>query len=524
MLACLQRRQNQLAQHPVCASKILDTPINQKSDLSSMQGPRYPSAAELDAYAQKTADSPLSIKIFPSNIRVPQHKQISRTVNGLDTTGQRFSPYSHPYSGGYQGLLAIVKAPTVTKGVVKSSDGKRTKLSPIQMAVAPYAPPSNSSVANRHRLRPYNMELCKPPEVPNIAAPPNVVVAASAVTLSGGQSLALAPHSDHMAHGMVRQMARTSHAQGLQAPGEVHSSPSHQAATAVADSTFGMAGPPQSSLAYSGAVLPTQTADMAKASGYLDSMDYALWQSKQQRHNNHHHHHNHHNHHHNHHHHQQHQQQQQQQKQQQQQQQHYQQGTLRMYSASGSSGGSSSTRAAISRSPDVCLPTGSTQLPYRAHALSTGTGSGILDKVGSSPLNCAAMHGEFSVGQFFAPPWNSVLATPNSDCYNPQELPPGSIALGHPHAHAHTQRHPQQQQHQYPGDRTSGPALCCGLPGRGLCQASLLSSSLQSLECLISEIHPPCIKERMLGRGYEAVAVPHLLEHQPTHIQLPVFR
>ncbi|XP_072514702.1 protein FAM222A [Salminus brasiliensis] len=492
MLACLQRRQNQLAQHPVCASKILDTPINQKSDLSSMHGPRYPSAAELDAYAQKIADSPLSIKIFPSNIRVPQHKQISRTVNGLDTTGQRFSPYAHPYSGGYQGLLAIVKAPTVTKGVVKSSDGKRTKLSPIQMAVAPYAPPSNSSVANRYRQRPYNVELCKPPEVPNIPAPPNVVVAASAVTLSGGQSLALAPHSDHMAHSMVRQMARTSHAQSLQAPGEVHSSPSHQAATAVADSTFGMAGPPQSSLAYSGAVLPTQTADMAKASGYMDSMDYALWQTKQQRHHHHHHHHHH----------------------QQQQKQHYQQGPLRMYSAN------SSSRAAISRSPDVCLPAGTTQLPYRAHALSTGTSiaSGVLDKVGSSPLNCAAMHGEFSVGQIFAPPWNSVLATPNSDCYNPQELPPGSVGLGH--AHAHTQRHLQH----YQGDRTSGPGLCCGLPGRGLCQASLLSSSLQSLECLISEIHPPCIKERMLGRGYEAVAVPHLLEHQPTHIQLPVFR
>ncbi|XP_036451494.1 protein FAM222A [Colossoma macropomum] len=489
MLACLQRRQNQPAQHPVCAGKILDTPINQKSDLSSMQGPRYPSAAELDAYAQKTADSPLSIKIFPSNIRVPQHKQISRTVNGLDTTGQRFSPYSHPYSGGYQGLLAIVKAPTVTKGVVKSSDGKRTKLSPIQMAVAPYAPPTNNSVVNRHRQRPYSVELCQPPEVPKIPAPHNVMVAASAVTLSGGQSLALAPHSDHMAHNMVRQMARTSHAQGLQVPGEVHSSPSHQAATAVADSGFGMAGPPQSSLAYSGAVLPTQTADMAKASGYVDSMDYAVWQPKQQRHHHH-------------------------QQQQQQQKQHYQQGHLRMYSANNSS----SSRAAISRSPDVCLPAGTTQLPYRAHTLSTGTSiaGGVLDKVSSSPLNCAAMHGEFSVGQFFVPPWNSVLATPNSDCYNPQELPPGSVGL----SHAHAQRHPQQ----YPGDRAVGPGLCCGLPGRGLCQASLLSSSLQSLECLISEIHPPCIKERMLGRGYEAVAVPRLLEHQPTHIQLPVFR
>lgn len=455
MLACLPRRQNQPAQHPACAAKILDAPVSLKCDLSSMQSPRYPSAAELDAYAQKTADSPLSIKIFPSNIRVPQHKQIGRTVNGLDTTGQRFSPYSQPYSSGYQGLLAIVKAPTVTKGIVKSCDGKRTKLSPIQMAVAPYAPPSSNNLAHRHRQRPYSLELCKPPEVHNVPVPPNVVVTASATSLSSGQSLVLASHSDHASLCIVRQMARTSHAQGLQASVEDHSSPSHQAATACLDSSFSM--------------------DMAKTTGYMDTMEYAIWQSKQQRH------------------------------QQQQKKQHYQQGPLHRYSAN------SSSRATISRSPDVCLPQGTTQIPYRAHALSTGTCvTGVtLDRVGSSPLNCAATHGDFSAGQFFAPHWNSTLATPDSDCYNPQELPLGSVGLGHSHGRPQRQAHCVPQ--QYPG-----LGLCCGLPGRSLCQASLLSSSLQSLECLISEIHPPCIKERMLGRGYEAV--------QPTHIQLPVFR
>ncbi|KAF4108598.1 protein FAM222A [Onychostoma macrolepis] len=329
MLACLQR-QNQPAQHQhiTCAAKILDTPLNHKSEQISM---RYPSVAELDAYAQRTADSPLSIKIFPTNIRVPQHKQINRTVNGLDTGSQGLGPYSHSYAGAYQGLLAIVKTSSTAKGVLKSADGKRTKLSPIQMAVAPYAPPSG----NRHR--PYGVV------------------------------------SYHMSR-----------------PSNVQSSPSFLSAS-CADSNF--------AVAYSGAVLPTQSADVAGS-------DY--WP-------------------------------------------HY----PHMYGSGN-------------RSPDIS---------YRSYPPSLT----ILDKVPTPPT----MHGDFSVGQFFAPAWNSVLATPDSDCYNPQETPA-------------TRLHPYTQQ---------PPAfLCCGPQGKSL------SSSLQSLECLISEIHPPCIKERMLGRGYEP------------HLQLPVLR
>ncbi|XP_073686073.1 protein FAM222A [Garra rufa] len=366
MLACLQR-QNQPAQHQhqhqhlTCAAKILDAPLNHKSEPISTCTSRYPSAAELDAYAQRTAESPLSIKIFPTNIRVPQHKQISRTVNGLDTSGQRFGAYPHPYAGAYQGLLAIVKTSTAAKGVLKSTDGKRTKLSPVQMAVAPYAPPSSS----RHRQKPYGV----------------------------------------VSHGVVHHMSR---------PSNVQSSPSFLAAS-CADSNFA-----QSALAYSGAVLPTQSADVAGS-------DY--WAQR-----------------------------------------HY----PHVYAAGSGSG----SGAVVSRSPDVS---------YRSHPPSLT----VLDKVTSSP----AMHADFSVGQFFAPAWNSVLATPNSDCYNPQELAPRL----HPHS------------------RQPAPYLCCGPPGKSLCQPSVLSSSLQSLECLISEIHPPCIKERMLGRGYD----PHL---QPAHLQLPVLR
>ncbi|XP_051542037.1 protein FAM222A-like [Myxocyprinus asiaticus] len=442
MLACLQP-QNQPPQHLTCATKILNAPVSHKSEPSTMRSPRYPSAAELDAYAQRTADIPLFIKIFPTNIRVPQHKQINRTVNGLDvngldTSGQRFSPYSNTYSGGYQGLLAVVRSSTAAKSVLKSSDGKRTKLSPIQMAVAPYAVPIN------HRQRAYNVGLCKAPEAHNV---PSVVMAASAVY-------------DRSSHRIIQQTSHPSNGQC----GETHSNPSFLAATAASgtDSGFTVSG-------YSRAVLPTQSADVTKAVGYVDGLDY--WQHGAQK--------------------------------------HYQQGPLRAYSVNSGSG------AVISGSPEVCIPVGSTQLSYRSHTLSTDPSltGGRLDKVTSSPLNCTAMHGNFTVRQFFAPPWNSMIATPDSD-YSSQE-----VCRGHPHLHPNT-GHPQP----YTMDRGLSLGLSCGLPSKSAYHASLLSSSLQSLEGLISEIHPPCIKERMLGRGYDMVGVPQIFDHQTAHIQLPVLR
>ncbi|MXQ81358.1 hypothetical protein E5288_WYG005768 [Bos mutus] len=139
MLACLQRTQNAPGQHLACPTKSLEL-RKCETVASSMHSSRYPSPAELDAYAEKVANSPLSIKIFPTNIRVPQHKHLSRTVNGYDTSGQRYSPYP-PHTAGYQGLLAIVKAAVSSsssaaapagpaKSVLKSAEGKRTKLSP----------------------------------------------------------------------------------------------------------------------------------------------------------------------------------------------------------------------------------------------------------------------------------------------------------------------------------------------------------------------------------------------------------
>uniref|UniRef100_A0A3Q3GC74 Family with sequence similarity 222 member Aa n=1 Tax=Kryptolebias marmoratus TaxID=37003 RepID=A0A3Q3GC74_KRYMA len=436
MLACLQRRQNPPPQHPMCASKTLEPPqvLGRKCDLVvPTHSPRYPTAAELDAYAQKTANSPLSIKIFPTNIRVPQHKHLNRTVNGYDTTGQRYSPYPHLHTGGYHGLLAIVKASS------SNAEGRRTKLSPAHIAVAPYPPPSNSTLASGHGQMVYHTGPSKPPEGPGLSIPPNVTVAGSVIPVTGGRGLALPAQSNLPSiQSIIYQINQHCQAQALQqvcqgaSTASTNPSPSKQS-TAVMGVTSSSSGGgyvvgmgPQANMVYTGSGLPAQNAEAMKTSVYADGMDYIIWQKQQQ----------------------------------QQQQQH------------GGSGGG----GAISKSPETCVPGG-------------------LEKVSSSPLNCVGMHGNFSVGQYFAPPWNSVLVTPDSDCYNPQEL------LG-----------------------TSTGGLCCSLPSKSMCNTSVLSSSLQSLEYLINDIHPPCIKEQMLGKGYETVSVPRLLDHQHAHIRLPVYR
>ncbi|RMC05836.1 hypothetical protein DUI87_17379 [Hirundo rustica rustica] len=407
MLACLQRTQNPPAQHLPCPNKALEP---RKCETAPMHSPRYPSPAELDAYAQKVANSPLTIKIFPTNIRVPQHKHLNRTVNGYDTTGQRYSPYPL-HAGGYQGLLAIVKASG--KSVVKNSEGKRTKLSPAQVGVAPY--PASSTLAQgpscAGQLSYHGGQ--KQLEGP---VPPNVTVAASVLPLAG-RGLALPPSNLPSIQSIIYQINQQCQAQGAQpgCPAVVAAHPS--------PAKHGAFGP-----GYGGTVLPEcrKGAELAlgsnpaaalgpKAGVYPEGADYLAWQQKQQ-----------------------------------QQQQH-----LRMYSAGGSGGG-----AALSKSPETCA---GASRPY-------GLGGA----------------------------GDSILVTPTSDCYNPPELGAGPRELGVPPAE--------------------------GLPSKSLCNTSILSSSLQSLEYLINDIHPPCIKEQMLGKGYETVSVPRLLDHQHAHIRLPVYR
>ncbi|XP_029301370.1 protein FAM222A-like [Cottoperca gobio] len=502
MLACIQRRQDLLSQSLACTPKSLDVPppplllsvpplqpCSHKGEPASMSS-RYPSPAELDAFAQRNANSPLSIKIFPSDVRVPQHKQLNKTVNGLDTTGQHCSPHSHQY---HQGLLAVIKASVVVKGVVKNPEGRRTRHVNTQTSVAPYNNPLNDGYTVRHGHKAYHISSCKPHDVPIDTLCSNAGMA------SGDQSLA--PQSELAeVQSLMRQMSRVPHSQALQLGGEARASPSLQAVAAVAhsDSDFVLGLPPQSSLAFTGAVLPTQSADIAKA-GYLEKGDYSVWQNKHQI---------------------------------QQQQPPYHQGAVRMYSVSNNAQRHRAAEAGVGQSPETCLPLPcSSQLSYRPHPASVGAGQ---ERVSSSPLNCAAMQGEFSVGQYYAPLWDS-------DCYASQVLATGTCAgkprdlgLSHPYLHPNHRLHHHQQRHQpqlhpplppHTQSYSTDQNLCCGLPSSSLCHAAVLSSSLQSLECLISEIHPPCIKESMLGRGYEAMGMPPPLEHhQQSHIQLPVYR
>ncbi|XP_013931347.1 PREDICTED: protein FAM222A [Thamnophis sirtalis] len=444
MLACLQRTQNPPRQPLGCPNKALEP---RKGDaMAPIRSPRYPSPAELDAYAQKVANNPLTIKIFPTNIRVPQHKHLNRTVNGYDTMGQRYSPYPL-HASSYQGLLAVVKA-SAGKGTVKSAEGKRTKMPP---AVAPY------SVASTLAAGPSCVaQLGYPGGQKQMEAPvpPNVTVAASVVP-HAGRSLVLPQANLPSIQNIIFQINQQCQAQAGQqmCQGVVVANPSPaKHGTAGGFTTMATVG---AAVAYTGAVLPDCRKGTELVAGsnpgsglagpkpglYPDGMDYLLWQQKQQ--------------------------------------------PLRMYSA-GSGG-------AVSKSPEVCAGL------LRAYPVS---GASAADKVPSSPLNCVGVHGNFSVGQYFAPAWNSVLVTPNSsDCYNAPELPTGPRDLGLP-----------------PSE---------GLPSlasKAACNTSILSSSLQSLEYLINDIHPPCIKEQMLGKGYETVSVPRLLDHQHAHIRLPIYR
>ncbi|RXN03884.1 protein FAM222B-like isoform X1 [Labeo rohita] len=111
-----------------------------------MRSAHYPTPAELDAYAKKVANNPLTIKIFPNSVKVPQRKHIRRTVNGLDTSSQRYSPYP-PQVNTRTGLLAIVKVPV--KGILKDIEGGRARFLP-KLIMNPhsglYANPSTLNV------------------------------------------------------------------------------------------------------------------------------------------------------------------------------------------------------------------------------------------------------------------------------------------------------------------------------------------------------------------------------------------
>ncbi|XP_072316185.1 protein FAM222B-like [Eucyclogobius newberryi] len=102
-----------------------------------MRSPSFPSPAELDAYAKKVANSPLTIQIFPNSVKVPQRKHVRRTVNGLDTSSQRHSPYSSQLSAS-AGLLAVLRTPVKQ---LHTNRARTPQKSAMNLHSGPYGPP-----------------------------------------------------------------------------------------------------------------------------------------------------------------------------------------------------------------------------------------------------------------------------------------------------------------------------------------------------------------------------------------------
>uniref|UniRef100_A0A8C6S7I3 Uncharacterized protein n=1 Tax=Neogobius melanostomus TaxID=47308 RepID=A0A8C6S7I3_9GOBI len=132
----------------------MNTGLQKWDTTQRMRSTPFPTPSELDAYAKKVANNPLTIKIFPNSVKVPQRNHVRRTVNGLDTSGQRYS------------LLAIVKGPLV-KGIIKDYDGSRARLHPdinMNAHAGPYQVGPNSTLNHQpptHTLPrpPHNLSL-----------------------------------------------------------------------------------------------------------------------------------------------------------------------------------------------------------------------------------------------------------------------------------------------------------------------------------------------------------------------------
>ncbi|XP_009875203.1 PREDICTED: protein FAM222B [Apaloderma vittatum] len=187
----------------------MNTGLQKWDTTQKMRSAQYPTPAELDAYAKKVANNPLTIKIFPNSVKVPQRKHIRRTVNGLDTSGQRYSPYPSQATTK-TGLLAIVKSPA--KGIIKDFDGTRARLLPEAMMnppSTPYVAPStlthpqalarqqalqHAQALAHQALQPPPSPLLQPGlhgsrKMPDADAPPNVTVSTSTIPLSMAATL-----------------------------------------------------------------------------------------------------------------------------------------------------------------------------------------------------------------------------------------------------------------------------------------------------------------------------------------------
>ncbi|XP_030648863.1 protein FAM222B [Chanos chanos] len=217
MLACLPGPGDLSLQ--LLSHTQMNTGLQKWDTTQRMRSAQYPSPAELDAYAKKVANNPLTIKIFPNSVKVPQRNHVRRTVNGLDTSGPRYSPYPPFQATAKAGLLAIVKVPII-KGIVKEFDGTRARLHPeviMNAPSGPYAPVvASASTLNLHHHPAQG--LPRPPQHQQQGLPPHPQALQPLQPGTLQQGVRQPPNMAHHAQGLARPQA-LSHPPPLGHPG-----------------------------------------------------------------------------------------------------------------------------------------------------------------------------------------------------------------------------------------------------------------------------------------------------------------
>ncbi|XP_062887701.1 protein FAM222B [Mobula hypostoma] len=442
-----------------------------------MRSAQYPTPAELDAYAKKVANNPLTIKIFPNSVKVPQRKHLRRTVNGLDTSGQRFSPYP-PQAGSNRGLLAIVKLPA--KRIVKDFDGTRARLLPdiaMNPPSAPYAAPSTLTHPQNALLQPGLHGYRKVRQDGD--APPNVTVSTSTIPLSMAASLQQNRPSDlnsvvHQIYQMCQASAgltTTSVCEGQIAnPSPISRNVLIHASTRVSGHALSAHLPPCIVNPGDPAVAMTSVAPSGIAVGsvgrmqaaYQSDIDSATWHQHQ----------------------------------------------LAQLQHAGRDAAGVGHPAKLQR--DVAGPGFTTKTLGYPVELCPGQPYNLKvsgDKLSPSPpVNGAPGSLPFPNGQYFQPMWNNILPTPNSDSSGSQDL--GMAFHG----------------------GASGPADCLAATHfRAGAGSSGQTNVLQTAEYLGAEYQNSCFRDQtmgMLGKMHRLPISrgPEPNVNQSSHIHHPVYR
>ncbi|KAJ3590582.1 hypothetical protein NHX12_008532 [Muraenolepis orangiensis] len=196
----------------------MNTGIQKWETTKKMRSSNYPTPAQLDAYAKKIANDPLTIQIFPNSVKVPQRKHIRRTVNGLDTSwsAHQLSPYPSQVNGR-AGLLAVLRAPA--KGARDLDGGRSARL---YQKPAATMNPHNGPYASQSTLNlPQPLSGPQGPSMPQALASHKQLMAPPQTLLQQQQHNLAHPMTLQPAHAMphARQQQRMVLSQAVQQQG-----------------------------------------------------------------------------------------------------------------------------------------------------------------------------------------------------------------------------------------------------------------------------------------------------------------